>query len=297
MNGENYTKEQIEKSSFPDLASESFVEPKTFIKRLDTSHGRTYYDRDAKEDERVYLYSSTTILDNVLAKGYGFNKWLGDSLSFDHANEYGAKRAHIGTMTHALCQYLIMDKVVDTRDGFFNEDTMKIEPIPAEVKKRLTAFIEFCQEYNLESMATEISLYTDDRDEDGQLILPWAGTADNVFKIGKGDDQVLAICDIKTGKPYKHSHELQLTSYKMLWDHIHGPEHGEIEKLFGLYLTDKGKAKFIEYDYRPGVWIMVYEIFEYLLKNKRGAMPKIKEKEELPDIYTLKKEKGETENG
>ena len=94
---------------------------------------------------------------------------------------------------------------------------MTIIPIPDEVKLRLQAFIDFCHEHNPRSIATEISLYCDDLNEDGELMFPWAGTADNVMEI----DGNIWLIDIKTGKEYQ-SHELQLTSYKILWDHIYG---------------------------------------------------------------------------
>ena len=168
---------------------------------------------------------------------------------------------------------------------------MTIIPIPDEVKLRLQAFIDFCHEHNPRSIATEISLYCDDRDESGDLMFPWAGTADNVMRI---KDKIYLI-DIKTGKEYRHSHELQLTSYKILWDHIYGDEHGKIDKMAGLYLNSKGKYKLVPYKFQPYVWFNIYEMFEYNLKDKRGNMPSIKVKKELPDIYSL--EKGEKENG
>ena len=97
-----YTDEQIEKASYPDIEN-TLITSKIPLSRLDTPHGRTYYQREVEMGERVYLYSSTTILDNVLAKGFGFNKWLGDSLSYDAAMEYAGNRARVGTTSHQLC--------------------------------------------------------------------------------------------------------------------------------------------------------------------------------------------------
>tara|TARA_Y100000593_G_C4280130_1_gene322333 strand:+ start:629 stop:1147 length:519 start_codon:yes stop_codon:yes gene_type:complete len=163
---------------------------------------------------------------------------------------------------------------------------MTIKPITDEIKLRLQAFIDFCHEYKPESIATEISLYCDDLNEEGQLMFPWAGTADNVMKI----DGKLWLIDIKTGKEYK-SHELQLTSYKILWDYIHGKDFGKIDVLAGLYLNARGKYKLVKYKFVPYVWFNTYELFEYNLKDKRGNMPKIKIKDELPDVYSLKEKK------
>tara|TARA_Y100000593_G_scaffold95130_1_gene200445 strand:- start:14841 stop:15356 length:516 start_codon:yes stop_codon:yes gene_type:complete len=168
---------------------------------------------------------------------------------------------------------------------------MNIKQIPDEVKRRLTAFIEFCKEYKPRSIATEVSLYCDEVDEDGDLLFPFAGTADNVMEI----DGKIWLIDIKTGKEYKQSHELQLTSYKILWDHIYGDEAGKIDKLACLYLTERGKFKLVEYKFVPLNWFNVYENFEYMLKDKRGNMPKIKEKEELPTKYSIEPKKQKEE--
>ena len=163
---------------------------------------------------------------------------------------------------------------------------MTIIPIPDEVKLRLQAFLDFCHEHNPRSIATEISLYCDDLNDEGELMFPWAGTADNVMEI----DGKIWLIDIKTGKAYK-SHELQLTSYKILWDHIYGDELGKIDILACLYLNSKGKFKVKKYKFVPEAWFNLYEMFEYVIKDGKGNLPKIKEKAELPNIYSLIEEK------
>ena len=85
-------------------------------------------------------------------------------------------------------------------------------------------------------------------------------------------------------------------SYKILWDHLYGDEQGKIDKMACLYLNSRGKYKLVEYKFAPKEWFMVYDLFEYKLKDKKGTMPKIKIKDELPDIYTLK-EKKESKDG
>ena len=117
-----YTEEQLKRASYPDLVENNLTTSKIPIKRLDTTHGRTYYQRNVDEKDRVYIYSSTTILDNVMDKGIGFKKWLGNANSYDDAMAYANKRAEIGTMTHALCMHLIWGETIDCRDGFLLED-------------------------------------------------------------------------------------------------------------------------------------------------------------------------------
>ncbi|QDP64293.1 MAG: hypothetical protein Unbinned4139contig1000_6 [Prokaryotic dsDNA virus sp.] len=277
------TEEKILQASYPDPPQ--LITSKTPISRLDTSKGRVYYQRDVKEEDRVYIYSSTTILSNVITKGIGFNMWLGNSLSYDHAMEYAKKRAFLGTMCHAMIMHLIWGEIVDTSTGFYNEDTGEIENVPNEIKLRLQGFIEFYLTMQPEPIATEIALYTNELDEENELMYPWSGTADQILRMPDGK---LWLVDIKTGKAYDKDHELQLTSYKLLWDHLFGKEHGEIDKLGCLYLNSRGKYKLKEYKFVPYNWYNIYENFEYMIRDGRGSMPKIEEKPELPTKYSIK---------
>ena len=117
-----YTEEQIEKASYPDITDKNLAVSKIPLKRLDTPKGRTYYQGNVDPEERVYIYSSTTIIGNVLAKGIGFDMWLGNASSYKDAMEYGKERADIGSCVHALCMYLVWGETIDTRDGFLIED-------------------------------------------------------------------------------------------------------------------------------------------------------------------------------
>ena len=280
------SEEQILQASYPDPPQ--LLISKIPISRLDTAKGRVYYQRDINVEDRVYIYSSTTVLSNTLNKGIGFDMWLGNALSYKDAMLYANERAFIGTMTHAMIMYLLWGEEVDTTTGFYNEDTREIAPVPDEVKLRLQGFIEFYKTMLPEPIATEISLFCPDLDDDGELLFPWAGTADQILKMPDGK---IWLVDIKTGKDYPKDHELQLTSYKLLWDHIYGKEHGEIDIIACLYLNSKGKYKLKKYKFVPYNWYNVYENFEYMVRDGRGSMPKIKEKEELPTIYSIKGEK------
>ncbi len=117
-----YTEEQIEAASYPDLLEHNLTTSKIPLGRMDSQHGRVYFQKEVKESDRTYIYSSTTILDNVLDKGYGFRKWLGDSLSMEHAERYAQKRADVGSAVHALCMYLIWGYEIDCRNGYYLDE-------------------------------------------------------------------------------------------------------------------------------------------------------------------------------
>jgi len=77
---------------------------------------------------------------------------------------------------------------------------------------------------------------------------------------------------------------------------LHGKEHGEIDDLYCLYLKRTGNYKLVKYHYQPEVWYMVFDLFCYMVSNKAGKMPVIKEKQEKPRYYSLE-EKELTEDG
>ena len=52
------TKKKIERASYLEPENK-LVKAKIPICRLNSAKGRAYYQRDVKEEERVYIYSST----------------------------------------------------------------------------------------------------------------------------------------------------------------------------------------------------------------------------------------------
>ena len=117
-----YTEEQIQAASYPDLPEKNLTTSKIPLSRMDSSHGRVYYQSNAKVEDRVYMYSSTTILSNTLAKGIGFNMWLGNATSYKDAMGYADERASVGSLVHQLCMYLIWGFTIDCSKGFLIED-------------------------------------------------------------------------------------------------------------------------------------------------------------------------------
>jgi len=109
------TEEQILQASYPDPPQ--LITSKIPISRLNTAKGRVYYQREVKVEDRVYIYSSTTVLSNTLTKGIGFDMWLGNAVSYKDAMLYGKERAFLGTMTHAMIMYLLWGEEVDTKTG------------------------------------------------------------------------------------------------------------------------------------------------------------------------------------
>ena len=290
-----------QKSQIFEPLNANMVEPTCQIARLDTGHGRSYYDTAAEsESMRHYFYGVTSILDGALAKGIGFSKWLGDSPSYSHAMDYAMEKADAGTLVHALVDQLNFGGTIDTEDGWYNDRKDKKVPITDINKAMVEGYIKFYKENQIEMVASEITLYNPkrfkNRHREGYRY-PFAGTADIVCRIkDKKGNLRTALVDVKTGKEYAKSHELQLTAYKILYDSLHGKEYGTIDDIYCLYLKRTGNYKLVKYHYQPEVWYMVVDLFHYMVSNKAGKMPVVKEKEAKPRYYSLENQEQE-ENG
>ena len=259
------------------------VEPKYRVKRQDTGIGRVYRWNDG--EERADIYSVTTLL-NVIDKGYGFHRWLGNSPSYGLAMDYANERAEIGTMSHAFCSMLSWGMEVNTINGWEDRNFVK-HPVPDEVKKRLLGFIDFFKTERPIMLASEIMLFNPKKMEGG-LQYPFAGTADMVYLGTKDNKPEMVMCDIKTGKEYPKLHALQLTGYKLLWDSLYGDNQGNIDSLKGLYLRDNGKYKLMEFPFNPEAFYQCVSMFEYMNTTlKTGKWPTIKDKVELPNVFSL----------
>ena len=284
-----YTQAQIKRASWP-LPQNDQIDSKIPTKSMDFKGNRYYYNKKDKDpNKRDYLMSVTTWL-NCLSKGIGFNMWLGNASSYKDAMQYANERAMVGNMVHAMCMWLIWSVEVDTSNGFYDADDNKIKPIPDEAKKRLMAFIDFVDEYKPIPIATELSLYNNAKDKEGNILFPYAGTADQIMMIeGK-----IWLIDIKTGAEYPKEQQLQLTAYKLLYDELYGEVTGCIDGVACLFLTGTGRYKFKKMKFVPEAWESIIDLGLYHFSDMRGNMPKVKEKVQLPTIYTLK-EKGETD--
>ena len=272
------------------------IEVKYSIRRVDTPNGRAYYADGQEGKDREYFYSSTTIIDGALAKGIGFDMWLGNSNSYADAMEYASEKADRGTCVHEIVERMILGDTIDTQKGWYNERSESEIKIDDGIKGMLDAYIKFNKEFNPEVLSTELSLYNPkkykNRFGEGPRF-PFAGTADLICRTnqkntdGQQGDSKLSIIDIKTGKEYHHSHELQLTSYKLLFDSLYEKDYGCVDDMYCLYLRPSGNYKLVQYTFQPDLWYLAVDMFHYLISSKTGRMPKIKEKQPTPRFYTL----------
>ena len=279
----------VKRATWP-LPPNEKISSKVPTKTIEYRGNRYYTQRKLRKGEKADYLMSVTTWENAIDKGVGFNRWLGNSPSYDAAMDYANKRAWVGTATHALCMYLCWEKEVDTSIGFYDDRERKLREIPDEIKMRLSGFIDFFDNHMPVTIATEISLFNNEKYDDGVLKYPYAGTADNIFMI----DGKLWMVDIKTGAEYPKAQRLQLTAYKILYDSLYAEETGPIDVLACLFLKANGKYKLVKHKFVPESWDALLDFGHYHFSDLNGKFPVVRENEELPTIYTLK-EKEENE--
>ena len=260
----------------------------TPVKRVDVSGTRFYYKQEQEDlpwEEKIKAPSVTSIIDDVLAKGYGFNKWLGDSASFESAMAYGKETALVGTIVHSFADRMVQGETINlpafkgdtTPDSaFYDSHSEEIEEVWPRIKpitNRLIGLKKFWAEKSPKPIATEVSLFDP----------LFAGTIDLVAKLKFNRKVRRAMIDYKTGKDVDaYGKGLQLTAYKELWDKLFPEE--PIELLFNLFLGEKGGYTLVRREFNPEGWKSMVELWY----NRYPNPPK--EPVKLPTTFTLEEE-------
>lgn len=248
------------------------------VERFDLSNGRWY----SPPEEEIYYPSSTTVL-NVLSKGIGYEKWLGNSMGFETAMKYARDRAQIGTCIHEMVQTLlnggeILFKEEDLYRTWWDADNQETVDITQEHVKYMLSFEQLHKDLKLEPIATELAMFHPE--------LPWSGAADFVGYVEYKGEREFWLIDWKTGQEYKREHQLQLTSYLMLW-RKHVPEL--TPRIAAAYLKS-GWRKKPNYTIRihPPMgkeWLQTLNLYQYMNNNPQPNFGL-----ELPNSLTLEQE-------
>jgi hypothetical protein len=220
----------------------------------------------------------------VVSKGYGFDKWLGNSPTYEHAMEYANKRAMIGTIVHSDVEQLLLGEEIDMSMDWLDHDG-KMYKRTDEMAKYLMSFIKFTEDVEYETEALEICMFDLAADNEGNQLHPWAGTADWIVKItNKKGISERWLVDWKTGNDYP-IHQLQLTSYQMLFESMF-PDL-KIDGIGCLYLKSGWRKepnyKFKKFKFIPKTWNKVMDVS---LWSENNPVPKFRR--ELPLSFSLK---------
>lgn len=244
---------------------------------------KTFHDIEAKQinflDERFYtkdgevFYPSVTTVLDAYPKGYGFVQWLKDNGT--NADEVVKRAAEQGSRIHdAIDRYLRGEELQWTAEGNYNLDEWMM----------ILKFVEFWSTYKPEILANEETIVSE-KEKIG-------GTIDLVCKIG---DEIWLI-DYKTGNAIHHSHELQLSAYRTLWNEAYPTKQITRSGIMHLKAMTRGADKSGKQMQGKG-WLVkeferpftdAYRIFGYTYALWREENPVIKPKNLVyPDRVSL----------
>lgn len=224
------------------------------MEKIDAPNGRFYTDGEN------YYPSVTTIIDKVVAKGYYFRRWLGDSNSFQAAEDYKNEKAEKGTKVHKYCERLAKGEEIDV-----GEDSK-------EVVKKTQGYLNFHKQEDVRVIDTEFQVV--------QRNLRYAGTAD-IWAVVNGETWLI---DIKTSSNIYNSHKLQLSFYnRAVEDSLSAPSKTSADKQGILWLKDRTKKGYQlkEIPYEPELVTSTMSLYEFV-----GDMSP-QRKEKLPEKLKL----------
>ena len=251
------------------------IQSLTPIERIDFPFGRAYapllgYLRDNfktqewTKENRQHIPSVTTI-QNIMSKGIGFEKWLGDYGSYADAMAFANNAATEGTQIHLCLEQLTMGVDIDFSQPFFDVDKQETREWTNPMIKFMESGNQFFLDHMIQIEGNEVPLFDSRKD--------YTGTLDMVarIKVEEGLSPSQAKCtDLKEGmsgrilldiKTLRNSstlsnkfenHKYQVTAYKNLWEGLF-PDH-PIDFMGVLYVMNswrgapKYKLKLVEED-------------------------------------------------
>ena len=261
---------EIEQLIEDNIYQKSIIKATKIPERRDDMNGRWYQYGDK------FKRSWTTIAGEVLRKGIGWDKWLGNASSYREAMIYADERASLGSRLHTIFANMIWGAEITTAG-------MEDEKI-----KRILEFQQFWLQAKPIPLATEYPMWSDE--------YPYAGTADLICDIVNAKKvKEKWLIDWKTGAMYDLDFRYQLSAYKYLAEDVFnfkidrigivqfkGSHRGTCNK------EDKPKYNFKEYNVIP------YQEIQAILTlwDRLGIEPKLPaefpERISLEEINNLK---------
>lgn len=184
------------------------------MERIQATNGRFY-----RTPEGTWVPSVTTIL-SVWPKGHAFDRWLGESDSYEAAIAKRDAAGDRGTLVH--------DSIASLLKGHTVELPEDADP---KCAKLIQGFINWHTDflkYGLEVIASEIFLVGDG----------YAGTCDLICVIGTD----VWVIDFKTSSSIHSSHHIQTEAYARAWERGEGKKIDRRGVLHLKTTTKKGWA-------------------------------------------------------
>jgi len=251
------------------------IQSLTPIERVDFPFGRAYTPllsyleehfktQEWTKESRQHLPSVTTI-QQIMAKGIGYDKWLASQPTYEDAQAVGNQAAVEGTQIHLCLEQLTMGVDMDFTQPYFDVEKQETREWTDPMIKFMESGNQFFLDHMIQIEGNEVPLFDPRKD--------YTGTLDMVarIKVEEGLSPSQAKCtDLKEGmsgrilldiKTLRNSstlsnkfenHKYQVTAYKNLWEGLF-PDH-PIDFMGVLYVMNswrgapKYKLKLVEED-------------------------------------------------
>lgn len=216
------TKEQTVKRDHLELITpeimpriEGIASP-VLLYRYDKGADRYYYSF-TEDGPKGYL-SVTSFVGKSLGISRELYKWA-SGVGVEYANFYSKMRAAYGTQMHIEITEILKSGKGDfdqiSRNAFMQANTLGYTTLAenwaSDMVNDIASFVVFAKEKELDVIAAEFPICS----EPYEL----AGCIDCVARVKFGKSKVNAIIDFKSGKKgFFESHEVQLHTYKTLWN-------------------------------------------------------------------------------
>lgn len=153
-----------------------------------------------KLPEFKYVPSVTWIAGHY-PKGVAYYKWLGEH-GWDESQALMHEAGDRGSKIHEAISAILRGEEVRIDSKFVNNSTGELEELTVEECDAILSFVNWKKENNPESIAWDITVYSDKYD--------YAGSIDYICKI----DGKTWIVDFKSSQNIFPAYELQLSAYK-----------------------------------------------------------------------------------
>ena len=235
-------------------------ETKQEIKRVDV----VLFDERFYQKGEVYAPSVTYIIGCVYPASYGLTNWIGD-VGNKRAEEIRDDAGEEGSFVHEAIEKILKGGFISSDDissRFKSKRSLKIH-------RCLKAFLDWFEEYQPETVATEQTIWNDDP--------LYAGTLDYKCII-QGEKWII---DFKTSKSIYPSAKVQLSAYNH-------SDNGGKDKAAILHLgnTTKKKYSFLEIDQDKYFkeFLITHKMFNVFYPNAAPNSEKFPEKFDLKNL-------------
>lgn len=171
-----------------------------------TTVDERWYGIEQKDKLYVYLPSVTWIA-SMYPKSKAFYRWLMEKGW--EAEEIKIAAGDRGSKVHQACEELEKTGSVPVDAQFINPTSNQPEELTIEEVDCIISFRDWLNEAKPELLASEMTVFGYDYEDDVSVGYGYAGTLDRIYRI---DGQVW-IVDLKTSKEIWEEHKLQISAY------------------------------------------------------------------------------------